>query len=144
MLFLFRSAPEVEKRIHSKLFRKFWRSRGTKEPAYITVGDNFRCTTFKKIKAVEAVKIWLPLSRLGRVTQFVGFALVMSLALLALAAATQMLAWGWRYIAVQVFTGWQKLAAFRREQKWPQNFRQARIRKFRDKCIVFAQNKVAN
>ena len=39
MLFLFRSAPEVEKRIHSKLFRKFWRSRGTKEPAYITVFD---------------------------------------------------------------------------------------------------------
>lgn len=37
MLFLFRSAPEVEKRIHSKLFRKFWRSRGTKEPAYITL-----------------------------------------------------------------------------------------------------------
>ena len=37
MLFLFRSAPEVEKRIHSKLFRKFWRSRGTKEPAHITV-----------------------------------------------------------------------------------------------------------
>ena len=37
MLFLFRSAPEVEKRIHSKLFRKFWRSRDTKEPAYITV-----------------------------------------------------------------------------------------------------------
>ena len=37
MLFLFRSAPEVEKRIHSKLFRKFSRSRGTKEPAYITV-----------------------------------------------------------------------------------------------------------
>ena len=36
MLFLFRSAPEVEK---SKLFRKFWRSRGTKEPAYITVLD---------------------------------------------------------------------------------------------------------
>jgi len=40
MLFLFRSAPEVEKRIHSKLFRKFWRSRGTKEPAYITVHSN--------------------------------------------------------------------------------------------------------
>ena len=38
MLFLFRSAP-VEKRIHSKLFRKFWRSRGTKEPAYITVEE---------------------------------------------------------------------------------------------------------
>ena len=37
MLFLFRSAPEVEKRIHSKFFCKFWRSRGTKEPAYITV-----------------------------------------------------------------------------------------------------------
>ena len=34
---MFRSASEVEKRIHSKLFRKFWRSRGTKEPAYITV-----------------------------------------------------------------------------------------------------------
>ena len=77
----------------------------------------------KKIKAGEVVKIELPLSRLGRVTQFVGFALVMSLALLALAAATQMLAWNWRYIAVQVFTGWQKLAAFQREQKWPQNFR---------------------
>ena len=41
MLFLFRSAPEVEKRIHSKLFRKFWRSRGTKEPAYITVSSEF-------------------------------------------------------------------------------------------------------
>ena len=39
MLFLFRSAPEVEKRIQSKLFRKFWRSRGTKEPAYITVPE---------------------------------------------------------------------------------------------------------
>ena len=39
MLFLFRSAPEVEKRIHSNLFRKFWRSPGTKEPAYITVKD---------------------------------------------------------------------------------------------------------
>ena len=29
--------PKLKKRIHSKLFRKFWRSRGTKEPAYITV-----------------------------------------------------------------------------------------------------------
>ena len=28
MLFLFRSAPEVEKRIHSKLFRKFWEEPG--------------------------------------------------------------------------------------------------------------------
>ena len=63
------------------------------EPADGQVGDNFRCTTFKKIKAGEVVKIELPHSRLGRVTQFVGFALVMSLALLALAAATQMLAW---------------------------------------------------
>ena len=58
------------------------------------------------------MKIELPLSRLGRVAQFVGFALVMSLALLALATATQMLAWGWRYIAVQVHTGWQRLTAF--------------------------------
>ena len=72
------------------------------EPADGQVGDNFRCTTFKKINAGEAVKISLPLSRLGRVTQFVGFALVMSLALLALAAATKMLAWDWRYISVQV------------------------------------------
>ena len=29
--------PKLKKEIHSKLFRKFWRSRGTKEPAYITV-----------------------------------------------------------------------------------------------------------
>ena len=29
--------PKLKKRIHSKLFCKFWRSRGTKEPAYITV-----------------------------------------------------------------------------------------------------------
>ena len=107
------------------------------EPADGQVGDNFRCTTFKKIKAGEVVKIELPLSRLGRVTQFVGFALVMSLALLALAAATQMLAWNWRYIAVQVFTGWQKLAAFQREQKWPQNFCQGRICYFCDKGVVF-------
>ena len=28
MLFLFRSAPEVKKRIHSKLFRKFWEEPG--------------------------------------------------------------------------------------------------------------------
>ena len=83
------------------------------------------------------MKIELPLSRLGRVTQFVGFALVMSLALLALAAATQMLAWNWRYIAVQVFTGWQKLAAFQREQKWPQNFCQGLICYFCDKGFVF-------
>ena len=32
--------PKLEKKIHSKLFRKFWRSRGTKEPAYITVVGN--------------------------------------------------------------------------------------------------------
>ena len=42
MLFLFRSAPEVEKRIHSELFRKFWRSRGTKEPAYM-LGMSYAC-----------------------------------------------------------------------------------------------------
>ena len=30
MLFLFRSAPKVKKRIHSKLFRKFWEEPGYK------------------------------------------------------------------------------------------------------------------
>ena len=30
MLFLFRSAPKVEKRIHSKFFRKFWEEPGYK------------------------------------------------------------------------------------------------------------------
>ena len=29
--------PKLKKESTSKLFRKFWRSRGTKEPAYITV-----------------------------------------------------------------------------------------------------------
>ena len=59
MLFLFRSAPEVEKRIHSKLFRKFWRSRGTKEPAYITVCSFFLCQTEEvgiKIYVGKAIK----------------------------------------------------------------------------------------
>ena len=36
--------------------------------------------------------------------------------------------------------GWQKLAAFRRGQKWPSNFRQTRIYYFRDKYIVFTPN----
>ena len=54
MLFLFRSAPEVEKRIHSKLFRKFWRNRGTKEPAYITVSNQFQLINqLKKLR-----KLW--------------------------------------------------------------------------------------
>ena len=53
MLFLFRSAPEVEKRIHSKLFRKFWRSRGTKEPAYITVLQNWSGIASLEANAVE-------------------------------------------------------------------------------------------
>ena len=35
-------------------------------------------------------------------------------------------------------SGWQKLAAFRRGQKWPQNLRQARNYYFRDTRIVFA------
>ena len=52
MLFLFRSAPEVEKRIHSKLFRKFWMSRGIKEPAYITL---LLCLHFQKRK-----NMWIP------------------------------------------------------------------------------------
>ena len=41
--------------------------------------------------------------------------------------------------------GWQKLAAFRRGQNGHENFRQARICYFRDKCVVFARNcKFAN
>ena len=45
MLFLFRSAPEVEKRIHSKLFRKFWRSRGTKKgrPTLLYIVKSWHC-----------------------------------------------------------------------------------------------------
>ena len=38
MLFLFRSAPEVKKRIHSKLFRKFW-----EEPGYTRANLHY-CT----------------------------------------------------------------------------------------------------
>ena len=39
-------------------------------------------------------------------------------------------------------TGWQKLAAFRRGQKWPQKFSSGYVR---DKCVVFARNcKLAN
>ena len=53
MLFLFRSAPEVEKRIHSKLFRKFWRSRGTKEPAYITVYIFDLCVAHLRVQKQE-------------------------------------------------------------------------------------------
>ena len=56
MLFLFRSAPEVEKRIHSKLFRKFWRSRGTKEPAYITVHPQRYQTTIAYSDSVPKQK----------------------------------------------------------------------------------------
>ena len=48
-------------------------------------------------------KIETSCSRLGRVTQFVSFALVMSISLFGLAAATQMLAWGWESSALQVF-----------------------------------------
>ena len=60
MLFLFRSAPEVEKRIHSKLFRKFWRSRGTKEPAYITVMENKNeCQMAKVLKNIRYL-FWTP------------------------------------------------------------------------------------
>ena len=36
--------------------------------------------------------------------------------------------------------GWQNLAAFRREQKGNENFRQARIYNFRVKCVIFARN----
>ena len=57
MLFFFRSAPEVEKRIHSKLFRKFWRSRGTKEPAYITV--LLKQGFFYKLQMQKYAEAWL-------------------------------------------------------------------------------------
>ena len=61
MLFLFRSAPEVEKRIHSKLFRKFWRSRGTKEPAYITVFCSFLglSQSVPVTSYVKMIDIWM-------------------------------------------------------------------------------------
>ena len=39
-----------------------------------------------------------------------------------------------------VSSRWQKLAAFRRGQKWPKKIRQPRISYFRDKCVVFACN----
>ena len=55
MLFLFRSAPEVEKRIHSKLFRKFWRSRGTKEPAYITVFNKTNKRMQISVRSLELI-----------------------------------------------------------------------------------------
>ena len=41
--------------------------------------------------------------------------------------------------------GWLKLAAFRRMQKWPQNFRQAHVLSLRQICRLFARNcKFAN
>ena len=43
---------------------------------------------------------------------------------------------------LSLVAGWQKLAAFRRMQKWPQTFRQARICYFRDKFVVFAFSNV--
>ena len=43
------------------------------------------------------------LARLGRVTQFVSFALLMSTSLFALATATHLLSWGWDSAALQVF-----------------------------------------
>ena len=42
---------------------------------------------------------------------------------------------------LQVCAGWQNLAAFRRGQKWPENFCQTRIYNFRDKWVVFARNR---
>ena len=61
---------------------------------------------------------------------------------------SQVLGWQEQHQLLQqeVFnTGWQKLAAFRRGQKWPQNFCQAPICYFRDKCSVLARNcKFAN
>ena len=37
--------------------------------------------------------------------------------------------------------GWQNLAAFRRGKNGHENFRQARIYNFRDKCVVFVRNR---
>ena len=78
MLFLFRSAPEVEKRIHSKLFRKFWRNRGTKEPAYITVMIIFRET---QVRLSPRIRILLPGQFLIPATAFVS---IYTLVLMAL------------------------------------------------------------
>ena len=54
MLFLFRSAPEVEKRIHSKWFRKFW-----EEPGYRRANLHYckllfmSCTIFERVCAMN-------------------------------------------------------------------------------------------
>ena len=60
--------PKLKKEIHSKLFRKFWRSRGTKEPAYITVhirfGKDMRIkrmstqTTYINMRIMHMLKIY--------------------------------------------------------------------------------------
>ena len=47
----------------------------------------------------------------------------------------------WKHFGVYHTSGWQNFAAFRREQKWHENFRQARIYNFRVKCVVFARNR---
>ena len=39
--------PKLKKESNGKLFRKCWRSRGTKEPAYITVIIDTWCGTHK-------------------------------------------------------------------------------------------------
>ena len=53
--------PKLKKRIHSKLFRKFWRSRGTKEPAYITVNN------FYFVLSMWQIYFSKQLAKLGRV-----------------------------------------------------------------------------
>ena len=65
MLFLFRSAPEVEKRMHSKLFRKFWRSRGTKEPTYITVLQSYSPDNDIDVVPVNSPRLAARLSHLA-------------------------------------------------------------------------------
>ena len=54
MLFLFRSAPEVEKRIHSKIFCKFWEEPGYKR-ADLTYCTALQATKIKR-PAKQSVK----------------------------------------------------------------------------------------
>ena len=41
---------------------------------------------------------------------------------------------------LKLTSGWQKLATFRRRQKWPYKFSSGALCYFRNKCVVFAHN----
>ena len=41
--------PKLKKESTASFFRKFWRSRGTKEPAYITVKARILTVRFQKL-----------------------------------------------------------------------------------------------